>query len=336
MRFGFTLPLFEDRSLADPYAHTFELARTAEELGFDFTTIGHHSFTPSSEEFAAPLVFLAALAARTSRLRLATGIYLLPLHHPLAIAEQLATLDRISGGRAVLGVGVGYRPYEFAGFGAPYDRRGARLEEALEILRGAWTNKRFHYEGRHFSSPELEVTPRPVQTPHPPLWVGAVARRAVDRAARLGDGWISDLMQTLPVEQKLTEFYRTRCRQNKRPAFVCIMRNAWVAPTRAQVERQWLPGALRYQLEYWRAGARGRDDEGLFQKLEAGDRVDLATFARDRAIAGTPEDCVTEIERWRAATACDALLLSLSGPGDYETTRRTLELFGKEVIPAFS
>jgi alkanesulfonate monooxygenase SsuD/methylene tetrahydromethanopterin reductase-like flavin-dependent oxidoreductase (luciferase family) len=143
-------------------------------------------------------------------------------------------------------------------------------------------------------------------------------------------------MQTLDIERKLAERYRGLCTRYERESMVCLMRNAWVGPTRADVERDWLDEALRFHLDYWRAGARGRDDEGLYRRLEAGERVNLADFTRDRAVAGTPDDCIVQIERCSELTGCDALLLALTGRRDSSTIRRTVELFGKEVLPAFS
>jgi probable F420-dependent oxidoreductase len=335
MKFGFGIPLFEEPGAPDPYARTYELCQLAEEVGFDLGTVGHHSFTPDTGDPSAPFVLLAAIAARTSRLRLATGIFLLPLHHPVAVAEQVATLDRISGGRAILGVGIGYRPYEYEGFGAPYHRRGRRMDEALELIRSAWETGRFGYEGSHFSVPALDLTPLPVQKPHPPIWVGAVARAAQERAARLGDAWISDLMQTLPVEQRLAARYRDFCTQHNRAPLVVLMRNGWVAPTREEVERDWLEPSLRFHLSYWRAGARGRDDEGIYERLERGEGIPLAEFANERAVAGTPEDCIAQIERCRELTGCDVLLMAFAGTRSYEKMRAVIELFGREVIPAF-
>ena len=335
MKFGLGIPLFEDPGATDPYARTYELCQLAEEVGFELGAVGHHSFTPETGDPAAPFVLLAAIAARTSRLRLATGIFLLPLHHPVAVAEQVATLDRISGGRAILGVGIGYRPYEYEGFGVPFKRRGRRMSEALELIRSAWETGRYGYEGSEFSLPELAVTPRPVQKPHPPIWVGAVARAAQERAARLGDAWISDLMQTLPVEQRLAARYRKFCTQHERTPVVVLMRNGWVAPTREEVERDWLEPSLRFHLNYWRAGARGRDDEGIYERLERGERVPLPEFAHDRAVAGTPEECIAQIERCRELTGCDVLLMAFAGARSYEKMRALIELFGREVIPAF-
>ena len=334
MEFGFSIPLFEERGARDPYARTAELCALAEELGFYVGTVGHHSFTPDTGDPSAPFVLLSAIAARTSELYLSTGIFLLPLHHPVAVAEQVATLDHVSGGRAILGVGVGYREYEYEGFDVPYRRRGRRMEESITLIRQAWDSGSCAFQGREFSVPELQLDPRPVQS-RLPIWVGAVARAAQERAARLGDAWISDLMQTLAVEERLTARYRDFCREHDRKPRVVLMRNGWVAKSRADVERDWLDRSLKFHLDYWRAGARGRDDEGIYERLERGEHIPLAEFAHDRAIAGTPEDCIAQIERCREATDCDVLLMAFAGDSSFDKIRDVIELFGREVIPAF-
>ena len=122
MRFSFSLPILRDRAARDPYAATFELARIGEAAGFDTTTVGHHHFMPGN--MSDPLTFLAAVAARTDSLRVGTGIFQLPFHHPVRVAEQVATIDEMSGGRISLGVGLGWWPLEYEVFGAKFSQRG--------------------------------------------------------------------------------------------------------------------------------------------------------------------------------------------------------------------
>ena len=131
MRFSLSLPLLKDLSAPDPFRETFELAVIAEEAGFDTATIGHHHFMAGN--MADPLTFLAAVAARTSTLRIGTGIFQLPIHNPVRVAEQVATIDQISGGRISLGVGLGWWPLEYQVMGSDIRQRGARMEEALQI-----------------------------------------------------------------------------------------------------------------------------------------------------------------------------------------------------------
>ncbi|MCH2173450.1 LLM class flavin-dependent oxidoreductase, partial [Myxococcota bacterium] len=133
VRFSLSLPTIRDLDGADPYSKTYELARIAEEAGFDTATIGHHHFMPGNQ--SDPLTFMAAVAVRTTTLRVGTGIFILPAHNPVRVAEQVATIDQISGGRISLGVGSGWWPLEYQVHGSNFRERGARMEEALQILR---------------------------------------------------------------------------------------------------------------------------------------------------------------------------------------------------------
>ena len=228
MKVSVSLPVIEQAGTDDPFSTTYELAQVAEDSGFYGAFIGHHHFTPGYE--TAPWVVLAAVAARTRTLRSRhLDLSGFPPHHPLDVAENVATLDRLSNGRVILGAGIGYRPYEYDAFELPYRRRGARMSEALEILPKVWTGEPVSYEGRHFRFADVTVYPQPVQDPHPPLWIGAVARKAQQRAARLGDGWMSDIMEPLPREVQLADRYREFCEIENRPATVCLMRTAAIA-----------------------------------------------------------------------------------------------------------
>src|SRR2546421_10507805 len=133
MRFSCSLPVLRDRPHPDPYHQTFALAQLAEELGYEEVTVGHHHFLPGN--MADPLTLMAAVAARTSTLRVGTGIFQLPIHNPVRVAEQVATIDEMSGGRIRLGVGLGWGPLEYPVHGSNLRPRGARMEEAREILR---------------------------------------------------------------------------------------------------------------------------------------------------------------------------------------------------------
>src|SRR4051795_2646119 len=136
VRFSLSLPLLRDLSSSDPFAETFALARIAEEEGFDTATIGHHHFMPGN--MADPLTFLMAVAARTETLRVGTGIFQLPVHNPVRVAEQVATIDELSGGRISLGVGLGWGPREYGVQGSVSRERGGRMPEGLEIPPLFW------------------------------------------------------------------------------------------------------------------------------------------------------------------------------------------------------
>jgi probable F420-dependent oxidoreductase len=174
---------------ADKYAATFEQIRDAEALGYDDIWTTEHHFI--DDGYAPSLMTIcAAIAARTSRVRIGTAVLLLPMHDPVRLAEDAATVDIISNGRLDLGVGLGYRLGEFKAFGIDWATRGRRLDEAATILRRAWSSETLNVAGEFYCYSEANVTPKPVQEPMP-LWFGGLSPAAVSRAARLGTGFIA-------------------------------------------------------------------------------------------------------------------------------------------------
>ncbi len=164
------------------------LARRAEALGLDSVQTGDHV------QWHAPILesttLMATFAAVTERIRIASDVIILPLRDPVLFAKTIASLDVISGGRLVLGIGVGGdNPAEYAAMRVPLSERGARTDEALVIVKGLLENERFSYQGRHFSITDVAIAPRPVQS-RVPVWVGGTSEAALRRAARHGDGWI--------------------------------------------------------------------------------------------------------------------------------------------------
>lgn len=183
------------------------LARAADDLGYDAVSVADHVVMPdrlgqphpyaSSVEFVEetfenvyePLATLAYVAGLTSRARLLAGVLVLPYRHPLLAAKMLATVDRLSSGRLIVGAGVGWLRDEFEALGADFERRGQLTDEALRVFKAVWTEERPEFHGRFFDFGPLRFHPRPVQRPHPPIWIGGHSPRALRRAAVLGDGW---------------------------------------------------------------------------------------------------------------------------------------------------
>jgi len=162
------------------------------ESAFDEVSVSEHHFVDDGYS-PSVLALATAIAARTNRVGIATNILQLPLHHPLRVAEDSLTADVLSGGRFRLGVAIGYREQEFAGFGTTTKHRRGRMEEALEIIRKAFAGEPFSHRGRHWSFPELKVSPGPVRPGGPPIWLGGTAAPALERAARLGDGFLASV-----------------------------------------------------------------------------------------------------------------------------------------------
>ena len=170
-------------------------AQLAETLGYHFAMISDHVAVSSDVHsqypapFYDPFIALAWLAGVTKNLELGATVIILPYRHPLLTARMAANIDQLCRGRFILGVGVGWAKQEFQALGVPFEQRGAIANEYLEVIRKCWTNDIVSHEGRYVSFREVRTAPRPVQSPHPPIWVGGSSEPAMRRAVRYGNGW---------------------------------------------------------------------------------------------------------------------------------------------------
>ncbi|HZP35843.1 MAG TPA: LLM class flavin-dependent oxidoreductase [Methylomirabilota bacterium] len=305
-------------------------AQQAEAVGFDSCFFGEHhqdrdGFLPS------PLIVATAVAARTSRLRVGTSVILLPLHHPVRVAEDVVTLDLVSKGRVILGVGIGYQPADFRAFSVPMEDRAGRFEESIEILRLCWTSEPFSYRGKHYTLEDVRILPRPYQKGGPPLWIGASIEAAARRAGRIADGFVGTPSTGLANATRLAQVYREAAREAHRPAEVIQMRDAWVARSRAEADAVYGPHVMTAYRYYW------ENRLAEFRTLPAGAEFNLTTLAPDRLVLGDPDTCVREFQRWREATGASTFLLRLrhahSGGPPHEKILEAIRLFGERVLP---
>ncbi|WP_236794705.1 LLM class flavin-dependent oxidoreductase [Amycolatopsis sp. GM8] len=339
-----SLPLVRDLSDRAPYRKTLELLALAEEAGFDTVTIGQHHFRQGDP--ADPLTLLAGFITHTERLRFGTGIHILPIHHPLLVAEQVATLDQLSGGRVTLGAGIGWNQQEYRVFGADFARRGELMEEALEILKLVWEHENTAYQGKFFDFEELTVYPRPVQRPSPPLWVAGARHVAVRRAARRGDAWLCGPVQALSSVLELLPTYRSACAElGKEPEWV-LRRFGWVKPTRREVEEGMLPRYVRGLVAHWRESSEVAEPRAIVRRLDEGEDVPAAEIAQDRLLWGAPDDVITQIRRFEELTGAGHVHIAFgagipatgvdnSFVGEFEELADMIRLYGRHVIGAY-
>jgi natural product biosynthesis luciferase-like monooxygenase protein len=182
------LHLFEnpiDKTEHQVIHEQMELMRAAEELGFDSVWPAEHHFTEYGY-CASPALSLAAIASETQRIRLGTGVVVLPLNHPLRVAEDYAFLDQLSGGRVDLGVGRGYQPLEFERYGVEQSQTRGQFDEAVQIIQQAWNEGRVDFEGAHYRFHDVPIRPQPFQKPHPPIWMAALSPETFELAGRYG------------------------------------------------------------------------------------------------------------------------------------------------------
>ncbi|QDQ97508.1 LLM class flavin-dependent oxidoreductase [Tomitella fengzijianii] len=189
MRVALTLEMrrspHREQSWTDLWEDCLWTFEQAERLGFDALLVQEHFFTSDGYGPSVP-VFLSALASRTTTARIGSYIYIAPLHHPLALAQETAVLDQLSGGRLDVGLGIGHSVAEYRAYGMSPRTRPSRMEEVLDVLPRAWSGERFSYEGRYHHLENVQVQPTPAQQPHPPIWVAATTKPAAERAGRHG------------------------------------------------------------------------------------------------------------------------------------------------------
>lgn len=328
------VPPGSGRTFAQEYRETLELVRLAEALGFDSAWVSEHHGA-SDGYLPSLLPMLAAFAAATERILLGTGVVLAPLHHPLRLAEDAAVVDQLSGGRLILGLGIGWREEEFRMFGVPLEERLARTVETVEILRRAWTGRRFSFTGRAFRFDEVRVTPPPARPGGPPIYLGGYTERAVRRAGRLGDGYVVDSGDVDALRRSLALVEEAARGAGRDPgsvglavlqnAFVTDAGDAWAAVREGVAHQMGTYGA-------WEAGADTPGHDSL-EPLPPDEET-----LRAWTPAGRPEEVARALRPLVEAFGPRRefhLVVRLHYPGmDFETASRAVELFGEEVLPA--
>jgi len=317
-------------NVADHFEEMLEQARRAERLGYHSITKGsHYSTYPLQDLQQVP--FLARITAEAPSLRLITGVLLLPLHKPLDVAEQIGTLDIMTRGKAVFGCGVGYRDIEFEAFGTTRKNRGRRFEENLTAIIRLWTEEKVTLKGSHFNLVDAACSARPVQKPHPPIWVGASVDAAIRRAARMGTCWYIGPKDRLEVIAARVETYKRALDEADKPFpdEFPFRREVFVAPTREEAYRLVKGPIMAKYKAYnaWDVDRAGPDGTGeLGQPFE--------DLIKDRFFIGSPDDVADQIIKFHKRVGMNHIVLSMHWPGlDVARSIEAMELFAEEVFP---
>ena len=314
--------------IARRYQETLTFVRLADQLGFDSVTkTSHYSAHPFQALQLVPM--LARFAAEAPRLRLNAGVLLLPLHSPLHVAEEFATLDVITGGKIILGVGLGYRDVEFKAFGVPRKERARRFETNLIAIKRLWTEEKVSMKAPHFELDDASCMPKPLQRPHPPIWVGANADPAIERAARLGDCWyIGPAVEIAGIERQMELYKRALDAAGKPfPQELPMRREVFVAKTREEAIRLCAPylGA-KYKTYFEWGQDMPTGDGGLGQGFEA--------LMQDRFLIGSPDEVADQILALHRRLGINHLVMSTEWAGMSETLAvETIDMLAKEVFP---
>jgi probable F420-dependent oxidoreductase len=324
----------KELSYAELYRRHVDLCVEAEDLGFDTIWLTEHHFVDDGYS-PTMMPLAAAIAARTKKIRIGTFVLLMPLHDPLHVAEDAATVDALSNGRFDLGLGQGYVPREFAGFNIPRDQRSLRLREGVEIIRRLFTEDNVTFEGKCYTVRDATLYPKPTQRPHPPIWIGARSRSATERAARNG----YHLAGTGGQQAQIYRDALTAAGRNPADFHIAQLRFGYLAGKR---EKAWddCEFALHYLLTRygnWLAEANDVPGDEKFRNVPpVGElrRSDDAGMIGEGFMVGTPDDAIAQLEPIEKYASHIALGLALPGI-DPKKIRASMKLFADKVIPHF-
>lgn len=306
--------------------------RAARDLGFTTVVAPQHFLTEPLQMYQ-PMPLLARVAAESGDMRLATCIVLLPLLNPVEFAEQVATLDIITGGRFAVGVGYGYRDVERDAFGLDEDERLPRYLENLELVPRLLAGETITHESEYCKLDEVQMTLRSVQQPRPPFWIGANKDGAIRRVAAVGDTWIMNphaRYETL--HRQMHEVYRPELERLGKPfpADMPIRRELYCGVDRETAVREGGPWMFSKFKSYasWgheKAFPEGEDFQGP-----------LSDLMEDRFIIGDPGDCIRELERYHEGLGVNEFIIRVQWPGmPYEQAMANIRLIGERIVPHF-
>ncbi len=299
------------------------------DAGFDLITLGQH-YLAAPYQMPTSLPFLGRMTAVAGEMQVAASVILVPLHNPVEMAESVATLDALCDGRFIFGVGLGYRDEEYAAFGVRRQERVGRFLEALEVMRLLWTEDEVEFQGRFYHVPKIRPVTRPVQKPHPPIWVAANHDSAIQRAARLGYCWLINPHATMSMVREQLVGYKTALGTGVGGQDLPLMRELSIHHTREQALSLGQPYLEGKYLAY----AGWGQDKAL--PGEESFRIPFDDLARDRFLIGDPEDVVSEIRRYEADLGVTHMIFRLQWPGmPHSEAMRQIQLMGREVIPHF-
>jgi len=349
MKFGM-LHLFESPAEKTEYQvmkEQLDLMRSAEDLGFDSVWPAEHHFSEYGY-CASPALSLAAIASVTKRIRLGTGVVVLPFHNPIRVAEEFAMLDLMSDGRVEFGVGRGYQPIEFKGFQIDQAKSRGIFNESLEVIMQAWTRDRVNFKGVHFNIQDLEVRPKPLQKPHPPVWIAGLSEATFPMVGKWGCNLLCAPVFGFQGQTagELLNSYRQALRSaghdpaTKEIAALCMV---YCAETTEQAQRDFSGPVMWYYrtIAKYIAPPSGEAPVKTYE-LYAKTRDLAANISWDQLLAagslvcGNPQQCIEQIAAMKEKFGFTQLLCwTRMGGLDTKKVLKSMELMQKHVIPYF-
>jgi alkanesulfonate monooxygenase SsuD/methylene tetrahydromethanopterin reductase-like flavin-dependent oxidoreductase (luciferase family) len=315
-------------SPSQQFRDVLRIVEAAQENDFTYIAIGQH-FLYGDLRWLQPVPLLARLAAEVEpHIRLVTQIMIAPLYHPVLLAEEIATLDVVTEGRLVFGVGLGYRPEEFGYLGVPFRERAARLEESLQLMHRLWTEDEVDFRGRFWTLEGVKPHLKPVQAPHPPIWIGAHSLAGARRAGRLADGYACP--PETPVDEIVERYTAVKEGFEARGKVFGpqpLRRNVLVADTREQAVTEYARVAQGRYITYAQRGLDVMAGTDLEQ--------DFAAAVAGHAVMGAPDDVTKQLTELVTVLPVDPLLVRPQWPAmDADETIAAIRRLGTQVVPS--
>jgi len=304
-----------------------EQVRVARKSGFTSLWVPHH-YATHPMQMLAPIPMLAWLLREAEGMTIGPNILVMPLLNPIHVAEDAVTLDLLSGGRYVLGIGIGYREAEFVSFNVPLSERVQRITESVEIMRRLWTEDLVTYKGKIFNVDKLGVGLKPLRKGGPPIWIAGVVDAAVKRAAQIGDAWLITNFAHLSALVPQMKLYRETLKESNKPwpDEVPITRECYIGPTNARALEE-CKTALQYKYaaySSWGLDSQSKGAESFQQPFEE--------FAKDRFIIGDKAFVKDEIQRYNELLGVNHFLMRVQWPGlGHDKVLRTISTLGEIV-----
>ena len=307
-----------------------DAAKHAEALGYDLIAKGSH-YSSYPFQYIQQIPYLCQVALVAPKLRLVPGVVLLPLHSPLHVAEELASLDVMCDGKLIFGAGIGYREVEFKAFGATQKQSGRRFEECLEAVKRLWSEEFVSMKASYFELDNANCTTLPIQKPMPPIWIGANADVGIRRAARVADAWFINPHNKIDTIAAQMEVYKRALDEADKPfpAELPMLREIFVAPTRAE--------AIRLAQPYLEAKYKAYRDWGQDKVMPASDHfgLDFEDLMNDRFLFGSPAEVADQILALRRRFAINTLVLGVHWAGmPASLAMDQMQLIAEDVFPA--
>jgi alkanesulfonate monooxygenase SsuD/methylene tetrahydromethanopterin reductase-like flavin-dependent oxidoreductase (luciferase family) len=348
MEFGIfhEFPSLPDRSHAEAFAQSFELVDGAEEWGLDAMWLGELHFDPARSVLSSPLCVASAIAARTERMKIGLAVQVLPLCHPLRLAEEAATVDQISHGRLIFGVGRSGVARTYEAYGVPYAESRERFAEILDIVQKAWTQETVSYHGKYHRFEDVTVVPKPYQQPTPPIRVAATS---VDTFVSIGRQglpiFVAVRYETAPEIAPQVVAYRSALAASEHPerGGVFLRVPAYIAPSDAQARAEAEPSLIhfyRQQAALLADSAKRAGVDGADRRAATARRLETMTYEealKGTVLIGSPASVATRLEELRQELGLDGVLMELNCGGriPHGNVMTALRLLCQEVMPRF-